>query len=240
MLIFIFVICKTCVYLCIGCNTCGHTKTYKLFKMKWIFAFVLYMIMSLFMVACQSNSTKEKELELKERELELREKELKEKENESSNNESSSVEYTQPTYQPPAEIKVSKFVYVIFKVQEPKLHHTDSKYISGIDGISSSTTLPEINYVTYDDYIYTSEIKEISGYDENKQYEYMDLMEAKVRQQISYTNMNFDSEVFRNVRDREEQQKLKENEAKIVDRKLKVFDSYKEASIHRNNNKGKF
>lgn len=210
--------------------------------MKNIF-FALMILSSLFGFGCKSNnSIKEKELELKERELELREKELKEKENRVSGDNTATlpIQNTQNQYQTPPEITVAKYVYVLFKVQEPKLHHTDSKYISGLDGISSSYTIPETNYVTYEDYVYTSEIKEIPGYNENKQYEYMDRMEAGVREKLTYTNMNFDSEVFMNVRDREEQQRLKDYQAKIVDRKLKVFDSYKEASIHRNNNKGKF
>lgn len=188
-----------------------------------------------------SNSVKEKELELKERELELREKELKAKENQTGYNSTTlPIQNTQSQYQAPPEITVAKYVYVLFKVQEPKLHHTDSKYISGLDGITSSYTIPETNYVIYKDYVYTSEIKEILGYNENKQYEYMDRMEAGVREKLTYINMNFDSDVFMNVRDREEQQRLKDYQAKIVDRKMKVFDSYKEASIHRNNNKGKF
>lgn len=205
-------------------------------KLAIIISLVLTLIIQ---ISCQNNSIKQKELELKEKELELREKELKEKENNIGNNATLPIENSHPQYQPIPEIKVSKYVYVVFKVQEPQLHHTDSKVLYGTDGFSSST-IPERNYVTFDDYIYTSEIKEIPAYNENKQYEYMDIIEAKVRQQISYTNMNFESEVFVNVRDREEQQTLKENKAKIVDRKLKVFDSYKEASIHRNNNKGKF
>lgn len=209
---------------------------------KVLFASIIFL--SLFSFGCKNNnSVKEKELELKERELELREKELKAKESNNQTIDNSTTTTTQnslPQYQPPEEITVAKYVYVIFKVQEPKLHHTDSKYISGLDGISSSYTIPESNYVTFDDYVFTSEIKEIPGYNENKQYEYMDRMEANVRQQISYIDMNFDSEVFMNVRDRDEQQRLKDYKAKIVDRKMKVFDSYKEASIHRNNNKGKF
>ncbi len=209
--------------------------------MKKIIIAIFYSLL-FFTVGCKNNnSVKEKELELKERELELREKELKAKENQTSDNSTTvPIQNTQSQYQAPPEITVAKYVYVLFKVQEPKLHHTDSKYISGLDGITSSYTIPETNYVTYEDYVYTSEIKEIPGYNENKQYEYMDRMEAGVREKLTYTNMNFDSEVFMNVRDREEQQRLKDYQAKIVDRKMKVFDSYKEASIHRNNNKGKF
>lgn len=193
-------------------------------------------------LGCQNNnSTKEKELELKERELALREKELKEKENKGDESTATlPIQNTQNSYQVPPKVTVAKYVYVVFKVQEPKLHHTDAKHEYGLDGISSSYTIPELNYVTYDDYIYTSEIKEVPGYDENKQYEYMDRMEAGVREKLTYINMNFDGEVFMNVRDREEREKLKDYQAKITDRKMKVFSSYKEASIHRNNNKGKF
>ncbi len=205
---------------------------------------IIISILFLFCIGCKdSKSTKEKELELKERELELREKELKAKENGNNNTDNSTtmpIQNSQPQYQPPTEITIAKYVYVLFKVQEPKLHHTDSKYISGLDGITSSYTIPESNYVTFDDYVFTSEIKEIPGYNENKQYEYMDRMEANVREKLTYIDMNFDSEVFMNVRDRDEQQRMKDYKAKIVDRKMKVFDSYKEASIHRNNNKGKF
>jgi hypothetical protein len=131
-----------------------------------------------------------------------------------------------------------KYIYVKFKIKEPKLHHTDAEYILGLDG--SSSRIPEFNSVSYENYIVTSEIQKIFGYNEDKGYEYMDQIETSVRQQVSIVNINFDGEVFVKVRDSAEQERLKEYKAKIIDRKILVFNSYKEASIHRSNNKEEF
>ena len=107
-------------------------------------------------------------------------------------------------------------------------------------GDIESTKLDEINYVTFDEMIYTTEIKEVPAFDENAQYQYMDKMESQMHQQLSYKDMNFHSNLFMKVRDESERARLEENQCKIVDRKLKVFNTYKEASVYRNNNKGKF
>ncbi len=208
------------------------------------YAAFIILIVNIF--SCNSNETKikERELALKEKELELREKELKEKEN-TSLNELPNPNQNSTTYQEvelPEPVTAAKFVYVIFSVKEPKLYHEDSKYIggSGLSGDMIRTKLDEINYVTYDEMIYTTEIKEVPAFDENAQYKYMDKMEAQLRQQFSYINMKFHNNLFMKVRDENERAKLEENDCKIVDRKLKVFDTYKEASVFRNNNKGKF
>jgi hypothetical protein len=201
---------------------------------------IIFFIPAVILCTACNNNTKEKELELRERELILKESQLKEREKDNSLNSNETMFPKSSQSHTNTEIKSSKYVYVIFKVQQPTLHHKDSEYLSGIDGIHSSITIPESNYVTYKDYTYTSEIKEISNYDENKEYEYIDQMEMEVTENLTRVNMNFEGEVFVNVRDKEEQLRLNENKAKILDRKIKSFDSYKEASIDKNENKGKF
>jgi hypothetical protein len=183
------------------------------------------------------DSSKEKELELKERELGIRERELKAKENEIRNENNAEVlPKQQPVAPIPIAIEAPKYIYAVFKVQEPKLDHIESKYFVGSDRLSSS---PEINMVSYDTYIYLSEIKEIANFDENKQYEYLDKFEAKVNEQLMF-NTSFETAIYTRVSDRDEQEKLKKNTPKIIDRKIKVFNTYKEASISKNNNKDKF
>lgn len=203
--------------------------------MNKIFSLQLLLLLSMLFIACQNTNTKQKELERREREIELREKELEEKENTRSKNRHTGVDYNS-IIQPKTELKISKFIYVIFTVKEPKLHHRNSIEELSADGYSI-IKIPEDNYVTYDNVTYTSEIEEIPGYDENKQYQYMDMIEANVREKVTYTNVIFDANILASIRDKEEQYRISKFKAKIVDRKFKVFDSYKEASIHRNNNK---
>jgi hypothetical protein len=215
--------------------------------MKYINTFCSLFILLCFSCNDPSNkdsvaiSSKEKELQLKERELEIRERELKNKESAAAANEKvlNSQTSSQSQFQQPIEKQITKFIYVTFKVQQPVLHHTDSRYFDG-DGIRPPSSFPEINSVSFEDYIYTSEIKEIEGYDDDRQYEYMDKMENELSEKINYINLNFSMQISSKVRDIDEQQKLKDNIAKIVDRKMKTFISYKEASIYRSDNKGKF
>jgi hypothetical protein len=201
---------------------------------------VLLAMAAIFQIACQSTSTKEQEIKLKEKELELRERELKQKENNVNNNSTIPNENLKPSFQPSPEPKTAKYVYVVFKVREPKLHHSDAKYgQSGFDKYTPTIpATPEINFVTFENHLYAGEVQEIADYNEDKKYEYMDIMESNFREKLSG---DFELGVMQNVSDKEErEQLLRENKTKIIDRKIEVFNSYKEASIHKNNNKGRF
>lgn len=202
---------------------------------------VLLAMAVIFQIACQNTSTKEQELKLKEKELELREKELKQKENNVSNNSTIPNENFKSSFQSPPNPQTTKYVYVVFQVREPKLLHSEPITISGTDRFTPSTTIPESNSVTYENFVYAGEVREIAEYNEDKKYEYMDIVEASFRKKLSSLPDDFEYSVVMNVGDKKErEQLLREHKTQILDRKIEVFNSYKEASIHRNNNKRKF
>lgn len=197
---------------------------------------IIIEVLFLLILLSSCDTARTKELELKEKELAIRERELNSRQAANTNNPAPIV--TPPYSSSPStpDTKPSKYVYVLFKVDQPVLHHTDSRYMTGIDHLSSS---PELNFVDNDSYVYTSQIKEITNYDENKEYQYVDEVESSLRQKLIF-NTSFETNVMSRVSDRDEQQKLLENKPKVVDRRAKVFDSYKEASVTRNNKMGKF
>jgi|GEM_PF-1881762 len=134
----------------------------------------------------------------------------------------------------------TKFVYVIIKTKEPELEHSEGVYISdGVGGFGGTRT-NDINYVKWENYAYKSEIQEIQNYNEDKKFRLLDEVESLTRQKLSIRDINFRSEVFMKVRDENERSKLENNSIKIIDRKACVFDTYKEASEHKNKNKGNF
>lgn len=188
-----------------------------------------------------SNTIKEKELELRERELKIREKELLLKESNDKNViPNKNITQQKSNFQNEEVNNTTKYVYVLYRVKHPILEHTPEESIPSHDMFSITRTIPEMSSVYYEDFVYTSGVEEIKGYSENKSYRFMDEVEKNVLQRISTIDLNFEMEVITKVRDQKSQSILKENKAKIVDRKIKVFNSYKEASKDRSRNDGIF
>lgn len=134
----------------------------------------------------------------------------------------------------------TKFVYVVIKTKEPELEHSEGIYIPDRVGGFGGTRTEDINFVKWENYVYTSEIQEIQNYNEDKKFRLMDEGESSARQELTYKDMNFRSDVFMKVSDDRERRKLENNTAEIIDRKAYVFDTYKQASEHKNKNKGNF
>jgi hypothetical protein len=200
----------------------------------------IYILFLIIIFSCNSKEqeNKAKELELKAKELELREKEIRIHENNNQPDFSAPIQNNigNTTPELPAS---SKFVYVTFLVKEPTLFHMDEKHYSTIGSISG-TTIPESNIASQKDMVYSTEIKEFSTFNENAQYQYMDEMEAQLRLQFREKDFNFINEVNRYVDDSFERSEMESKKCQIIDRKIKTFDTYKDASVYRNNNKGVF
>jgi hypothetical protein len=206
---------------------------------------IIFLALITLSISCQNSSSRQEGLESREKELEERIEELEKEqrkeekdeitygENSVSDIEDINIGELQSAYESQMKTRESKYMYITYKIEKPKLNHVSEKYIPDLKGM---TTIPEMNYVTYEHEIYNSDISEINGNDENEQYRYIDLIEKYVMHQVSVADMNFNSEIIMYVRDENDKLKLKNYNAKIADRKVKIFDSYKEASIHRNNN----
>jgi hypothetical protein len=193
--------------------------------------------------ACSNKDTaKEKELELREREVKLKEEDLKRKEEDLNNYPVDALKKAEQTTSEPILIKDNigskKYIYVVIKTEEPRLYHLDP----GLTYVDSEglKTIPGFNSVDWKKFTYQSDIFEIINYTESEQYKYMDTFENKIYNGFNESNSDFKREVFFKVKSQDEQNKLLQEVSKILDRKCYVFETYKDASIHRNNNKSKF
>ena len=198
---------------------------------------ILYCICILF-ASCTGNLSNEGEISERLKGLEEREKLVAEKEKLNS-----AIQYSPNSFNDDShsqnQTTRNKYIYVIFKVEEPELHHTSRYSTPSLDG-TPPYVIPERNTIIPKTNLYFSDIKEISGYSEDLQYEYMDDTEATIRKTLINNDMEFRNKVSVSVSNFEEKEQLKENSSKILDRKIKVFESYKEASISRSSNKGVF
>lgn len=209
---------------------------------KLITAFILTIIT---IVGCKNNNNakveelkiKEKELELKERELNLKEQSLSSTSNKNENsnepNRNSKNDQQQAIYTN-TESNLTKYVYMVFSVSEPKL--IEQVFMpSGKDIFGNQRTGIETMYhVEYEKYTYTTEIQEIKKYNEEIKFKYIDKMEENV---LYRSNLSFKNDVFR-LSDNHKKS-LENDGAKIIDKKINVFSTYKEASIHKNKSNSK-
>lgn len=203
---------------------------------------MLVFVLLFAVLACNDKSVKEKELELKERELNLRESELKNKlEKEATVN---SIEHNKPQSQTnentPENNNITiveknattKYILVLVHTKEPKLYHDVLTSHSPLDASPDK----EVNYVSFVDYAYYSDVIEVKNFTESSKYRAMDNFEKGIQNKLFWVNRNFESEVKQKVlSSRSEQDRLLEaGEAKIADRKCFVFNTYSEASQSRN------
>jgi hypothetical protein len=193
----------------------------------------LFCLISIF-VSCNSGEyeSKKRELELKERELELREREIRA-------SESQKVDSNESRYNS-GDLSSKKFSYVVFSVKQPRLEHMDEQYLPGTGTEILGKKLPAVNIVKYEDFVYSTDIREFVDLDEDSEYKFMDEMEQELRKQIAQTDVNYINDVHRFVDDFNERSRKEEIKSQIIDRKIKTFSSYKEASLFKESHKGSF
>ncbi len=167
------------------------------------------------LVSCQSEK-KKRELGEKERQLQLREQKLLEQ------------EYNK-------QHKPTKYIYIAFTVKKPIFN--PARYItvpsSNPLNLTETRTIPAS--ITHTNTIFKSEILRVSEYDEDKGYEYMDNIESEFKRvNLSGIRSNISAEIMIDNNAVDNIQRLeKQVIIKILKRELKVFDSYREASISR-------
>jgi len=170
-----------------------------------------YLLICLLVLFTGCNTNDKKDLERRLNQLESENTKLKDQ-----------IEDTQKT----------KYIYVKFKIEAPVLIHTDAFYspISGRKEIEASDIISKKNYVLI------SGVEEIQNYNEDAKYRIMDEFENKVIQsELPKYDMEFTMEVYSKAQSSKHSDLLK-NKTRILNRKPCVFDSYMEASEHRNNN----
>ena len=216
-------------------------------KMRIIIFFILFTLF----LSCNRTNNNNNELANKIEQLEQDNQELNEKIEELENDKNSDdavsnnnvKNSTSETFENSTKM-TTRFAYVVFKVSKPRLHHTDDKYIRSINIPgqlpTQSQTIKGINYVEYDSYIITTDVVEIKDYNEDAKYKLIDEQERIVKQQVSNQDVGFHIDVMSYVEDPEERTRMMNTQSKVIDRKCMVFNSYKEASKFRLDNKGTF
>lgn len=211
---------------------------------------ILFIVLALFL-SCNRTNNSNNELANKIEQLEQDNQELNEKleelesdknsENAVSNNIVSNT--TSETIDNSTKL-TTRFAYVVFKVSKPRLHHTDDKYIRSINIPgqlpTQSQTIKGVNFVEYDSYIMTTDVVEIKDYNEDAKYKLIDEQEKIAKQQLSNQDVGFHVDVMSYVNDPEERSRMMNTQSKVIDRKCNIFNSYKEASKFRLDNKGTF
>lgn len=184
-------------------------------------------------------NSREKELEEKERELKNREALLRQNEE---------IKTKQ------IEIYQSKYVYAKFLIEIPILYHKDAEEIvisegrviegSGLDMRVQPpiiSKMPEINTVSFKEYIFNSDIIKVENLTEDKKYQILDEIEySEVQIELNKANAKFERSLFPLNISKSEEIKSKNYTSKVKSRKLVVFDSYSEASKEKESNKPYF
>lgn len=131
-------------------------------------------------------------------------------------------------------IKNKKYVYVVSKIEKPILDvfksggYTNSL---GIYEIENSTY--SINYETE---TYVSEIIEINDYNTDEKYKILDETKEKLKNQMIFIDETFFTNLLINCKDENKRKEFKKIRSRIKDSKIFEFNSYSEASIHKQNN----
>ncbi len=203
--------------------------------------FNIIFLIGCFLLSC--NTTKEREMDLREKELELKEKELNQRELENSETDISYPNtINKPDEQRPAPepskinnenpTTKTKYGFVAFLVKVPVLVHRDGSL--GINGISSD--IPEMNYVTWEEQVYTSTIVTIDNYNEDQKYKLLEDATSNFRLNKLFVLANdFKSDVMFKVNDASWKMDNQNIKATLENRKVIVFDSYKAASEAKSN-----
>jgi hypothetical protein len=132
-------------------------------------------------------------------------------------------------------INVTKFVYALIKTNEPFFAHMAA--LRGYDDYGVYYKIGEdINSVGWKEMTHVTDIKEIQGYNDDVKYRFLDEVEPKVKLILYQADNRFFGEVYGKCTDASKKSSLVENHSKLIDKDILVFDSYAEASKHRQKN----
>ena len=196
--------------------------------MKKFYSLFTILIVAIFIVSCQDN-VKQKELEIKEKELLLKEKELANIEKSQSETfVTDTLPYmeqsteTQSIHNSPA-ISKTKFGFMVFKCKIPKLKV-----------LPSGENFMIINETEN----YASKVVEIPNYSVDEEYKLLDEGEYEMKHKFGTLKAQLQGEIMQRVRPYERGDELMrsaENIYEVIDRQIKIFDTYSEASKSRKN-----
>ena len=128
-------------------------------------------------------------------------------------------------------IKNKKFVYIVMKVEKPNLDvFQPMSYINSVGLYEIPDPIYSINY---EKETYSTEITEIENYNLDEKYKAMDNAKNKMYSQLEmYDSSNYIN-TSNKCKDEAKREEFKKISSKIVDTQIYEFDSYSEASIHK-------
>lgn len=129
-------------------------------------------------------------------------------------------------------VENKKFVYAIAIAKQPRLNvERTGGYYDGNYYVTEKTNC----FVDWYIEVYSSEIIEVSDYNEDFKYKLMDKFEKDVKGKLYYKDESFKSEILIKCQLDENKDDLSRNKSKIEKTTIKVFDSYSDASKHLRN-----
>lgn len=132
-------------------------------------------------------------------------------------------------------IKIKKFVYIVTKVSIPTLR---TEQVGGYTDYSTNTYTP-INYfyiTEWENHCYSTAITEIDDYNEDEKYKFLDKTENNIKSNFVYSDSNYESSVNTNCYSQSKKEELLKEKSKITDHQIFEFDTYAEASVHKQAN----
>lgn len=131
-------------------------------------------------------------------------------------------------------MKIKKFVYVVLKIEKPNLDVYEPK--GYINSFGNYETFEPTYSIEYEKETYTTDIIEIIDYNIDEKYKVIDDAKNKIDFQLKLHDDVFSSNLWVKCKDDRKREEFKKTRSKITDSQVFEFDSYSEASIHKQNN----
>lgn len=130
-------------------------------------------------------------------------------------------------------IKNKKFVYIIFKIDAPKL---DIYKPISIQEPFDFTPEPEPSFSTdYESETLVTNIVEIEDFNEDNKNRLIDSFDNELSRKLDTSNYIYQSDILVNCKDEARKYELEKERAKVVNTEVFEFDTYSEASVSKRN-----
>jgi len=127
-----------------------------------------------------------------------------------------------------------KFVYVVLEVEKPRLEVFEPK--GYVNSLGFYERLDPIYSITYEKEIYATDIIEVKNYNIDEKYKVLDDSKRRMYSKLNLFDQSFSTDLWIKCKDNDKREEFKNVRSKLLKSQIFEFDSYSEASIHKNNN----